>query len=139
RVFATFVGIAGGPAIVDLHVSAVGPTQLLQRLLERSDVGLRAWIARVVAALKHADTPHSLGLLRTRHHRPRCCPGKPRDELAPSHSITSSARASSEGGMVSPSALAVLRLITNSNFVACRIGKSAGLVPCRIRAVYMPA
>src|SRR2546421_5312035 len=33
------------------------------------------------------------------------------------HSITSSARASSVGGTSSPSALAVLRLITNSNFV----------------------
>ena len=30
--------------------------------------------------------------------------------------ITSSARASSDGGIVSPSALAVVRLITNSNF-----------------------
>ena len=37
-----------------------------------------------------------------------------RDELAAHHSITSSARASSVGGMSRPSALAVLRLITNS-------------------------
>jgi hypothetical protein len=36
-----------------------------------------------------------------------------RDELAPLHSITSSARASSIGGTSKPSALAVLRLITN--------------------------
>ena len=34
-----------------------------------------------------------------------------RDELAPPHSITSSARASSVGGTSRPSALAVLRLI----------------------------
>src|SRR5262249_17916486 len=34
------------------------------------------------------------------------------------YSITSSARASSEGGMVSPIAFAALILITNSNFVA---------------------
>ena len=33
-----------------------------------------------------------------------------RDELAPFHSITSSARASSVGGISRPSALAVLRL-----------------------------
>ena len=38
-------------------------------------------------------------------------------DIAPSHSITSSARASSEGGTVRPSALAVLRLITSSYFV----------------------
>jgi len=35
------------------------------------------------------------------------------------YSITSSARASSDGGIVSPSALAVLRLMTSSNFVGC--------------------
>ena len=35
------------------------------------------------------------------------------------YSITSSALASSEGGTVRPSALAVLRLITNSNLVGC--------------------
>ena len=40
-----------------------------------------------------------------------------RDELAPLHSITSSARARSVGGMVRPSALAVLRLMTSSNLV----------------------
>jgi hypothetical protein len=31
--------------------------------------------------------------------------------------------------MVRPSAWAVLRLMTNSNVVACSTGKSAGLVP----------
>ena len=71
RVFASLVGIPRGPAIVNLHVSAVGPTQLLQRLQERSDVGLRARIVRVDAALKHADAPHALALLCTRRERPR--------------------------------------------------------------------
>jgi hypothetical protein len=45
------------------------------------------------------------------------------------HSITSSARSRIDCGIVSPSALAVLRLITNSNFVGCCTGKSAGLAP----------
>jgi hypothetical protein len=40
------------------------------------------------------------------------------------YSITSSASASSLSGTVRPSALAVLRLITKSNFVGCMIGKS---------------
>ena len=48
------------------------------------------------------------------------------------YSITSSARARSDGGMVSPSAFAVLRLINNSYFVGCSTGKSAGLAPLRI-------
>jgi hypothetical protein len=34
--------------------------------------------------------------------------------------------------MVSPSALAVLRLITSSNLVGCSMGRSPGLVPLRI-------
>src|SRR5262249_28021767 len=49
------------------------------------------------------------------------------------HPITSWARASSVGGMVRPSAFAVLRLITRSNFVGCWTGKSAGFSPLRMR------
>ena len=51
------------------------------------------------------------------------------------HSITSSARASSVGGTVRPSALAVLRLMTSSNLVGCTTGKSAGFSPLRMRPV----
>ena len=55
-----------------------------------------------------------------------------RHELAtPLHSITSSAIASTPGGMVRPSALAVLRLMTNWNLVGCSIGRSAGFAPLR--------
>ena len=50
----------------------------------------------------------------------------------PHHSMTSSARARIDGGTVRPSALAVLRLITSSNFVGCWTGRSAGLAPLRI-------
>ena len=39
--------------------------------------------------------------------------------VTPPHSITSSARASSPGGMVRPSAFAALRLMINSKSVAC--------------------
>src|SRR6516165_5071724 len=49
-----------------------------------------------------------------------------------SYSITSSASASSVGGTPRPKALAVLRLITNSNLVACWTGKSEGFAPLRI-------
>src|SRR5882724_2810705 len=48
------------------------------------------------------------------------------------HSITWSARVSMVGGMARPSALAVLRLMTNSNLVGCCTGRSAGLAPLRI-------
>jgi hypothetical protein len=48
------------------------------------------------------------------------------------YSITSSARASSVGGISRPSVFAVLRLMTSSNLVGCITGKSAGLSPLRI-------
>ena len=54
-----------------------------------------------------------------------------RDEFAALHSITSSASASRRSGTASPSALAVLRLSTKSNFVGCITGRSAGLSPLR--------
>src|SRR5262249_50703266 len=87
-------------------------------------------------AVKKTDHRHRR-LLRARHERPRSgCAAEQRDECAPlhlrGHSMTSSARASSVSGTVRPSALAVLRLITSSNFVGCITGKSAGLVPFKI-------
>src|SRR6478735_7075033 len=48
------------------------------------------------------------------------------------HSITSSARCCRNQGTSRPNALAVLRLITSSNFVGSSTGNSEGLVPCSI-------
>jgi hypothetical protein len=50
--------------------------------------------------------------------------------------ITSSARKRSVGGIVRPSALAVLRLMTSSNFQGCSTGRSAGLAPFKILSTY---
>jgi hypothetical protein len=50
------------------------------------------------------------------------------------HSITSSARASEAGGMERSRALAVLRLMTSSNFVSCCTGRSSSVSPFRIRS-----
>jgi microcystin degradation protein MlrC len=49
-----------------------------------------------------------------------------------SYSITRSARASIVGGGASPSAFAVLRLITRANLVGCSIGRSAASAPLKI-------
>ena len=69
---------------------------------------------------EHADTPHLLGLLPPRRERPcRRRATEKRDELASLHSITVSARASSVGGTVMSSVLAVLRLITSSKLTGC--------------------
>ena len=54
-----------------------------------------------------------------------------RTATACAYSMTSSARASKVGGTGMPSAFAVFRLMTNSKFVACSIGRSAGLAPLR--------
>ena len=43
-----------------------------------------------------------------------------------------SARYSKDCGIVRPICLAVFKLITNSNFVGCCTGRSAGLAPFRI-------
>src|SRR5262249_1118219 len=72
-------------------------------------------------------------VLRTRHERLRRRAAEQRHELAPSHSITSSASASSLSGISRPSVFAVLRLITSSNFVGNMTGRSAGLSPLRTR------
>ena len=51
------------------------------------------------------------------------------------HSITSSAVASSVGGIVRPSAFPAFRLITRSNLVGCWTGRSPGRSPFKIRPV----
>ena len=48
------------------------------------------------------------------------------------HRITRSALANRFGGIVNPICLAVLRLITSSNFVGCSTGISDGFAPLRI-------
>jgi hypothetical protein len=54
------------------------------------------------------------------------------DHVPSHHRTTSSARASSDCGIASPSAFAVLRLTTKSNFLGCSTGRSAGFAPFRI-------
>ena len=55
-----------------------------------------------------------------------------RDRKARStYSMTSSAVASSIGGTVRPSILAVEALMTSSNLLDCTTGKSAGFAPLR--------
>ena len=80
----------------------------------------------------NAYLPHPLALLRARRERPRCRTVEQRDELAPFHSITSSASDRTLSENLTPSAFAVLRLITNSNLLDCMTGKSAGFAPLRI-------
>ena len=50
------------------------------------------------------------------------------------HRITSSAWKRIVGGMVRPSTLAVLRLMTSANRMGCSTGRSAGFAPLRMRS-----
>src|SRR5262249_42204215 len=86
-----------------------------------------------------ADTPDSLRLLCLGGERRGEDCSQPSDEGAAVHSISWSARSSSDSGMVIPNALAVLRLTTRSNFVGCSIGRSEGLAPLRILSTKVAA
>src|SRR4051812_7181240 len=78
-------------------------------------------------------------LLRVRRERPCRRTAEQRDDLAPPHSITSSAIASKFGGTSMSSALAVVRLITSSNLVGSCTGRSAGAAPFSILSTYWAA
>ena len=82
-------------------------------------------------------TPRKLAkLLRCQDFPPRAKNGPEQTQQGPytetAHSITSSARASSDGGNSRPSALAVFRLMRNSNLVGCSTASSPGLAPFSI-------
>src|SRR5262245_36050327 len=122
---AKLIGIGGVPS-VDPYVVALGPSQFLQSSAEGCDASLTFRIVRC-DAYEHPDERYPIRLLRPRRQRPRRRAAEKRDELASlHHSITSSAVICMISGTVRPSALAVLRLITSSNLVGCRTGRSAG-------------
>src|SRR5262249_57276619 len=77
------------PTIFDRQVLALDKSFFLQTLLECRHEMHKPCRRRVA---KKADHRHC-GLLRARHHRPCRRATEDRDELAPFHSITSSARA----------------------------------------------
>src|SRR5262245_8747391 len=117
------------PAVVDHDVLTLDKASFVQSLANNGD-RMRIGSGRTAAEESNHRQPT---LLRARRERPRSrCSAEQRDERASSHSITSSARASSVGGTSKPKALAVFRLTTNSNLVPCCTGRSAGFAPLRI-------
>src|SRR5262249_4190588 len=122
--------IPAWPALLDVDIATFDPPEILQAPAERRHAELAFGVLLRQPRNQHADAVHLLTLLRPRRERPRSRAAEQRDELAPphlrGHSMTSSARASSLSGISRPSAFAVLRLISNSNFVDCWTGRSAG-------------
>src|SRR5262249_45246237 len=126
RHFRQFVERAFRPAKLESDVSALNVAEVLQALPQEVECCRRV-------GPQHPDARKLLPLLRMRRQRPRPRAPDKRDELAPLHSITSSAVVSSEGGTVRPSILAVGWLMTNSNLLDCTTGISATFAPLRMR------
>jgi hypothetical protein len=124
--------VTARPAEFDGHVVPVNETALPQAGAERVEE-VHGILRRPGA---HVSDHRNGRLLRARGERP--CgrrSAEKRNELAPLHSITSSARADRVGEISSPSAFAVFRLITNSYLVDCITGRSADLSPLSTRPV----
>src|SRR5262249_3086134 len=121
-----------GRAVLDHEILSLDVAVRANALAKRVHIGC---VLRLRDRLQETDAPDS-ALLCVRRNRPRDRrAADERDERAAIHSITSSAVASSVGDTVRPSILAVWRLITSSNLVACTTGRSAGLAPLSTRPV----
>src|SRR5262249_44406118 len=123
-----------GPSIFPLEVAALDVAVRAHPFLKGSgELGRR----RGRASSKHTDPSRRLVQCLGERWERRCRrrdrrAAEQRDELAPLHSITSSARPTSGSGTLRPSALAVFRLMINSILVVCWTGRSPGFSPLRI-------
>src|SRR5262249_44199115 len=122
-----------GEAVDDCYVLAFHIADVLEAQAECAQT-VRHRVRR--SGVKEPNHRHCR-LLRPRRERPRGSrAAEQRDELAALHSITSSASASSLGGISRPSALAATTLMTSSYLVGISTGKSPGFAPLRMRATY---
>src|SRR5215211_4166779 len=115
--------IAGSPAILDANTVTLFPPQPLEAVPE---CGEARWRLRVAFGEphQHANSPHAFARLRACRQRPcRSGAAEQRDELPPSHSITSSARRRNDSGILRSIAFAVFKLITSSNLVGSSTGR----------------
>src|SRR5262249_18607706 len=62
--------VSDAPMIVDLNLATDCPSQLFEALLQRYRTGQTLWVT-LGKWHQHADTAHTLALLRTRRERPR--------------------------------------------------------------------
>src|SRR5262245_28011623 len=86
---------------VDADVLAFRPSVLFKPLTKYGEAGSYFTVPLGEANYQYADPPRAIGLLRPNPNRPRRRATEQRDELTPpDHSITSSARASRDGGTV---------------------------------------
>jgi hypothetical protein len=149
---ATGCGTAADAAGAPRGVGSPKRRELLDRIAGRRGDRLRTWNVELGRDLRHRLRRHlrrqrgrrSASTLRRelrwcdsasgRRHGARKRGAEQRDELPPPHSITSSASASSDGGTVNPSELAVFRLMASSNLAGPSTGSSPTLAPLRMRS-----
>src|SRR5262249_44780212 len=114
-----------------MDVAPLDIAELPHAVAERSKIARHR---RLGAGMENADAMKLISLLlRARRERPRSSrAAEQRDELAPLHSITSSATSSRSRGISRLSDRAVLRLMTSSYLVGCSTGRSAGFAPFKI-------
>src|SRR5215469_5114078 len=125
--------IPAWPALLDVDIVTFDPPEILQAPAECRHAELAFGVILCQPCNQHTDAPHPLRLLRARRERPSGYrAAEQRDELAASHSITSSARSRNDSGIVRPSAFAVVRLMRRSNLVGCSTGMSPGFAPRKI-------
>src|SRR5262249_10333429 len=90
---------------------------------------------RRAARAQKPDGRQLARLLRAPRERPdRTRAADEGDDLASPHMITSSPRNIRDSGIIKPTAVAALRLITSSNLVGNCTGSSPGLAPRRMRS-----
>src|SRR5262245_7194636 len=124
------------PMVLDLHVLTLDVADFLEAFSKLSTNVHGAYRRTGANESNHRHRR----LLCARRERPRGRATEQRDELAAHHhSITSSARASSEGGTSRPSAFPVLRLMSSSYLFGFCTGRSAGFSPLRMRSTYPAA
>src|SRR5262249_32012353 len=123
------------PAVLDNDIAALDEAALLETAAKRLQQ-----VHRILGRTRAHESDHRhRRLLGACCKRPRTRAAEQSDERAPLHSITSSARARKDSGIVRPIAFAALTLTTSSNLVAWSTGRSAGDAPLRMRPTWTPA
>src|SRR5262249_17917961 len=126
------------PSTLDEDVLSLDVTQL-PHSLEESLPGAPASGAVRRGTPEKAQPMDFRGLLGLGGERRGDDGDRSKEKRAPArHGITSSARASTDDGIVRPRAFAVFRFMTSVWLVDCSTGKSAGEAPLRILSTKAP-
>src|SRR5262249_39174532 len=124
------VSLSVAEAVIEADVLPLDPAELAHAIAQRIEQETRG-LPIGKAGHQHANVANGRVLSACRHWPRRRRAAEQGDELAPPHSITSSAVICMISGTVTPSAFAVLRLMTSSTLVGCITGSSAGFSPLR--------